>query len=101
MLALLAIAFGKDMATATVISLEPFLEATQPSLNKQDTTASKLPPPPPRPATAAGSGSKSDPAGSDPDAVEQSQKTDVTVHRKSSAQEDQTGWYNDLQVSPE
>lgn len=34
MLALLAIAFGKDMATATVISLEPFLEAAQPSLGK-------------------------------------------------------------------
>lgn len=45
MLALLAIAFGKDMATATVISLEPFLEATQPSLNKQSQEA--LPPPPP------------------------------------------------------
>ena len=53
MLALLAIAFGKDMATATVISLEPFLE---PSLNKENEAA--LPPPPPssqgtaQPATA-------------------------------------------------
>ena len=28
MLTLLAIAFGKDMATATIISLEPFVEAT-------------------------------------------------------------------------
>eukprot|EP00903_Cladosiphon_okamuranus_P010662 g10080.t1 len=46
MLALLAIAFGKDMATATVISLEPFLEATQPSLNKQNQAALRPPPPP-------------------------------------------------------
>lgn len=58
MLALLAIAFGKDMATATVISLEPFLEATQPSLNKQATRASLVaaarpPPPPPPPAPPA------------------------------------------------
>ncbi|CAM9588292.1 unnamed protein product [Ectocarpus sp. 13 AM-2016] len=91
MLALLAIAFGKDMATATVISLEPFLEATQPSLNKQDTAALKLPPPPPRPAAAAGSVLRSDPAGSDRDTVEQCQKTDVTIHRKSSGQDDQAG----------
>lgn len=83
------------MATATVISLEPFLEATQPSLNKQDTAASKLPPPPPRPAAAAGSVPKSDPAGSDRDTVEQRQKTDVTIHRKSSGQDHQAGWYND------
>lgn len=56
MLALLAIAFGKDMASATVISLEPFLEATQPSLNKHDEEAlpsPSLPPPPPPPAQAA------------------------------------------------
>ncbi|CAM9220570.1 unnamed protein product [Ectocarpus sp. 4 AP-2014] len=91
MLALLAIAFGKDMATATVISLEPFLEATQPLLNKQDTAASKLPPPPPRPAAAAGFVPKSDPAGSDRDTVEQRQKTDVTIHRKSSGQDGQAG----------
>lgn len=51
MLALLAIAFGKDMATATVISLEPFLEATQPSLTKQNEAA--LPPPPPSSQSAA------------------------------------------------
>ncbi|CAN0522585.1 unnamed protein product, partial [Ectocarpus sp. 12 AP-2014] len=68
-----------------------FLEATQPSLNKQDTAASKLPPPPPRPAAAAGSVPKSDPAGSDRDTVEQCQKTDVTIHTKSSGQDDQAG----------
>lgn len=49
MLALLAIAFGKDMATATVISLEPFLEGIQPSPTKQVASAAVPPPPPPPP----------------------------------------------------
>lgn len=83
MLALLAIAFGKDMATATVISLEPFLEATQPSLNKQATRASSAaaarpPTPSPPPATtttATGTVPKNDP----PRAAE----AEAVVHRKS------------------
>lgn len=49
MLAILAIAFGKDTAMATVISLEPFLEAAQPSLTKQVAAAVPSPPPPPPP----------------------------------------------------
>lgn len=56
MLALLAIAFGKDMATATVMSLEPFLAEKAPSPLFR---FSKPPPAPPLPGGRKRSVSKS------------------------------------------
>lgn len=81
MLALVAIAFGKDMATATIISLEPFLAETPPLLSSKSPKPSPLLPgsskkilPSTNSGNDAGSGDKSSGEGG---------TVDLMVHMKS------------------